>query len=77
MVAANLNLHAVANAFTMMLPSKAELYFVSQEELEEQGTSIFNINLYFLQIEADMSATFVNVLQLSRTLKLVYDLTRY
>ena len=33
-VAANLNLHGVANAFTMMLPSKAELQFVSQKELK-------------------------------------------
>ena len=38
--AANLNLYDVANAFTMIPPSKAEMLFVSQEELEEQGTEI-------------------------------------
>ena len=43
-VAANLNLHDVTNAFTMMLLSKAELLFVSQEELEEQGTNIYFFN---------------------------------
>ena len=44
-----------------MPSSKAELQFVSQEELEEQG---FNISLDFLQIETDMTTPFFYMLQL-------------